>query len=99
MANPTVDAARALAPRIRDAADAIEAGRRLPAELVAALSGAGVFRMCVPRALDGGEIEAVAMLETIEELARADGSTGWVAMIGATSGLVSGYLPLEFARE
>jgi alkylation response protein AidB-like acyl-CoA dehydrogenase len=98
LASP-IAAARELAPRIRAAADAIEAGRRLPADLVAALAAAGIFRMCVPRSLGGGELEVVSMLETLEELARADGSAGWCAMIGATSGLVSAYLPDAFARE
>jgi alkylation response protein AidB-like acyl-CoA dehydrogenase len=94
-----IAAARELAPRIRAAADVLEAGRRLPGDLVAAMAGAGIFRMCVPRSLGGGELEVVDMLETIEELARADGSAGWCAMIGATSGLVSAYLPGPFARE
>src|SRR5882724_4987304 len=94
-----IAAARELAPRLRAAADAIEAGRRLPGDLVAAMAAAGIFRMCVPRSLGGGELEVVNMLETLEELAHADGSAGWCAMIGATSGLVSGYLPAPFARE
>jgi len=99
MAASPIDAARDLAPRIRARADAIEAERRLPVDLVAALAAAGIFRMGVPRELGGTELEPVAMLAVFEEIAHADGSAGWCAMIGATSGLVSGYLPIEFARE
>ncbi len=55
--------------------------------------------MAVPRALGGGEVAATELLAAIEEVARADGSTGWVVMIGATSGLVSAYLPDAAARE
>ena len=39
------------------------------------------------------------LLRTIEEVARADGSAGWCTMIGATSGLISGYLEPSVARE
>src|SRR5207249_2818314 len=49
------DAAVALAPRIRAAAAETERQRRLSPELVQALAAGGVFRMCVPRALGGGQ--------------------------------------------
>ena len=62
------------------------------------LARAGVFRLCVPRALGGEEAEPATLLAVLEELGRADGSTGWCAMIGATSGLVSAYLPDAEAR-
>lgn len=94
-----IDAARALADGIRTRADQIERDRRLPLELVGAMADAGLFRMCVPRRFGGGEVEAATMVRAIEELAYADGSAGWCLMIGATSGLVSGYLPADAARE
>jgi alkylation response protein AidB-like acyl-CoA dehydrogenase len=93
-----IDAVRDLLPRIRAAADAIEAGRRLPLELVHAIADAGVFRLCVPRALGGMEAHPAAMVDTLETIATADGSAGWCAMIGATSAIVSGYLPDGVAR-
>jgi alkylation response protein AidB-like acyl-CoA dehydrogenase len=43
-------AVRALEPRIREAADTMEAERRLPPALARALMEAGVFRMGVPSA-------------------------------------------------
>jgi alkylation response protein AidB-like acyl-CoA dehydrogenase len=92
-------AVRALAPAIRERAEEIEQGRRVPIDLVRGLADAGAFRMCVPQALGGGETDVVTLLDVIEETARADGSAGWIVMIGATSGLISGYLPLEVARE
>ena len=94
-----VGAARALYQRIVASADRIERDRRLPAELVDALAAGGLFRMCLPRAVGGGETEPALMLEAIEEVARADGSAGWCAMIGATSGVVAGYLSEEVAAE
>jgi alkylation response protein AidB-like acyl-CoA dehydrogenase len=94
-----IDAVVPILPRIRAAADAIEAGRRLPLELVHALADAGVFRMCVPRALGGLEVHPSVLVSVLETIAAADGSTGWCAMIGATSGVVSAYLPEAAARE
>jgi len=94
-----VDAARRLAPEVRARADEIEQARRLPADLVAALARAGLFRMLVPRALGGGEVDPATMVHTIELIAAADGSAGWCVMIGATTGVVSAYLPAEVARE
>jgi alkylation response protein AidB-like acyl-CoA dehydrogenase len=93
-----IEAVRALVPRIVAAADDIEAGRRLPGGLVSALVDAGVFRLCVPRALGGVEAHPGVLVDVIETLAAADGSTGWCAAIGATSGVVSAYLPEGAAR-
>jgi len=93
-----IDVVRALAPDIQAEADRIERDRRLPLALVRTLARAGVFRLCVPRALGGEEADPATLIAVLEELAHADGSTGWCAMIGATSGLVSAYLPDAEAR-
>ncbi len=90
---------RAAAERIAPLADEIERGRRLPAAAVAALVDAGVFKLAVPRALGGGEAELPTLLATFELLARADGSAGWTAMIGAASGLMSVFLDDDTARH
>jgi indole-3-acetate monooxygenase len=94
-----LDAARTLFPRVRALSDAAERGRRLPPELVEAFARAGLFRLCVPRALGGAEADVVTLITAIEEIARADGSAGWCVMIGATTGLLGGYLPDAAARE
>jgi alkylation response protein AidB-like acyl-CoA dehydrogenase len=92
-------AARALAPRLRAAADDAERDRRLPPALVRDLVAAGLFQLCVPRALGGAEAEPSVLLGALEALAEADGAAGWCAMIGATTGLVAGWLPEAAARE
>jgi alkylation response protein AidB-like acyl-CoA dehydrogenase len=89
----------ALVPAIRARSTEIERLRRLPLDLVDDLAKAGVFRLLVPRSLAGHEADVPSLLAAIEELSAADGSTGWCAMIGATSGLVSGYLEPSVARE
>jgi len=90
---------RLLLPRIVDAAPAIEQQRRVPPGLTAELTRAGVFRMLVPRELGGLETHPATMVEVLEEIARADGSAGWVTMIGATTGLIGAYLPEVAARQ
>ena len=90
---------RAAAERIAPLADEIERGRRLPAAAVGALVDAGVFKLAVPRVIGGGEAELPTLLATFELLARADGSAGWTAMIGAASGLMSIFLDDDTARH
>jgi len=53
----------------------------------------------VPVAYGGDERPVAEVLAAIEEAAYWDGSFGWCAMIGATTALLSGYLPPEFAAE
>ena len=94
-----VEAARALVPRVRAGAEQIEQERRLPDELVAALAEAGVFRMLVPRAIGGGEVDPITQLEAIEALSYADGSTGWVAAIGSGTAWATALLRPEVGYE
>jgi alkylation response protein AidB-like acyl-CoA dehydrogenase len=98
--NPSpVESARSLAEVVREAADDTERNRRVSPSLVARLAEAGLFRLCVPRLLGGLEADVSTLIRAIEELSQADGSTGWCLMIGATSGVVAGYLPDADARE
>ncbi len=94
---PLIAAARRLGPALRARADETEQARRVPLDLVRTMAEDGVFRMCVPRALGGGEVEPAVLLRVLEILGEADGSAGWCAMIGATSGLLSGYLATDVA--
>lgn len=94
-----LEAIRALGPRVRELALCIETERRLDPELAAELGRVGVWRACVPRSVGGLEIPFPSQLEVFEELSHADGSAGWCAMIGATSGLVYAYLDPGVARD
>jgi alkylation response protein AidB-like acyl-CoA dehydrogenase len=92
--------AQKLLARVRDFAPAIsrrsaeiEAARELPADLLSELASAGCFRMFVPHSHGGLEIDLPSGLEVFEALARADGSTGWTAMIGAEGVLLLAFLP------
>ena len=64
------------------AVGAIEAERRLPAGLVAALQQADLFRLSTPTEHGGLELDPVATCAVIEEAAAADGSVGWCVWNG-----------------
>ncbi len=91
--------ARAAATIVGPLAAQIEAERRLPKEGVAALVDAGVYKLFTPRALGGSEASLETAALVLEAIARADGSAGWCAMIGATSSLMSVFLGDAEARE
>jgi indole-3-acetate monooxygenase len=94
-----LESARRAAHVVRLLAPETEAARRLPAAAVQALVEAGVFKLILPRALGGGDASLATLLSVIEEIARADGSAGWVSMIGASSALMCGFLDEPTARE
>jgi alkylation response protein AidB-like acyl-CoA dehydrogenase len=92
-------AVRVIAPMIRAEAEATEAAGRLPEKIVAALKQAGVFRMTMSRSMGGPELDPIAQLAIVEEVARADGSTGWVVMIGSDGGFYASHLEPGIARR
>jgi alkylation response protein AidB-like acyl-CoA dehydrogenase len=83
----------ALAPAIAARSREIEGLRRLPADLVAELRAAGVFRMGRSRARGGPQMTLMEHLQVIEVLAHADPSVGWCVKIGTDSGLLAELLP------
>jgi alkylation response protein AidB-like acyl-CoA dehydrogenase len=94
-----IETARAFAPQIREQYDRIENERRLPPALAKAIAEAGLFRLMIPKALGGLEVDVETGIRVFEEMSRLDGSVGWCTMIGATGGLVSAYLPDKVAQE
>ncbi|MEZ4502585.1 MAG: acyl-CoA dehydrogenase family protein [Dehalococcoidia bacterium] len=96
---PEVEAARRLRPLIEAASSEIEASGRLTEEVVDALQREHLFHMMLPRSLGGLETNPVDACRAIEEVALADGSTGWCVMLAAQSASFAGYLPETAARE
>lgn len=90
--------ARKLVPRIAARADEIAALRRLPADLVAELKSAGLFRMPMPAAWGGPEMSPRAQVEAVEIVSTADPSVGWCVMIGSDSGFYGARLEESAAR-
>jgi alkylation response protein AidB-like acyl-CoA dehydrogenase len=79
-----MEAARAVRPRILAQRERIEAGRRLPDDLVRELARAGFFRVFLPKAYGGLDLTPMAAMEVFEELARADASVAWCVWNGNT---------------
>jgi alkylation response protein AidB-like acyl-CoA dehydrogenase len=74
--------ARALAPELTNRASEGEQLRTMPADLVARAKADGLFRLALPRALGGLELDPLTILEVVEILSEADGSAGWTLLIG-----------------
>jgi alkylation response protein AidB-like acyl-CoA dehydrogenase len=92
-AKSLLDSVRDLAPSISARSPEIDAARRLPLDLLDQLKSAGCFRMFVPKSHGGLDVDAPASMEIIEALATADGSTGWVVMIGCETPMFLALLP------
>ncbi|GGQ44791.1 acyl-CoA dehydrogenase family protein [Couchioplanes azureus] len=99
MAISLLDDIRALTPAIRKLAPQIEQDRNLPPAVVDQLAGLGVFKLAVPEQYGGSEAEPSLLVDVLEELGRADGSTGWCAMVGAATGMTLAYLPPATAMD
>ena len=94
-----LEAARKLQPMIRASADEIEAARELPRPLFEALADAGLFHLAVPAAIGGAEIDLPTYVQIIEELGKADASTGWIVNQGAIFATYAARMPREVARR
>jgi len=94
-----VERACALAPEIEARADQIERERRLPEPVLAALFEAGLFRLLLPRSLDGGEVDPVTFARVMEEIAKADASTAWCLCQAAGCSMSAAYLSHDVAME
>lgn len=84
-------AARDLAPAIIAARGEIESGRKLPCTLVDALASAGMFALQTPGEYGGANLTLRDFMSVIEEIGRADGSTGWVVSV-LNGGAYAGYV-------
>src|SRR5439155_26680945 len=84
--------------QIRSTADEIGARRELPRALFEAMADAGLFHMAVPRVIGGGELDLPTYVQVIEEIGKADASTGWCLNQGAIFGTYAARMPRPVAR-
>ena len=80
-----LEAARALAPEIRERAREGEQLRTMPPDLADRIEAAGLFALWLPRSLGGLELDPGTIVRIIEEISYADGSAGWTTLIGAST--------------
>src|SRR3989442_20413 len=93
------EAAPALAPRIPERADAIEGGRQLPRAPVREIANGGFFKVAVSEAEGGLGADIIPAPRVIEEVAGADGSTGWCLAMGINSFRQSAQFEPEVRRK
>jgi indole-3-acetate monooxygenase len=98
-AQETFAAVAALEPQIRQAAPTIEAERRLPPALAQELMRAGIFRMGVPHAYGGPELDPMSQVRIVEELSRIEGSVGWLSMISSAGSFISAFVEPAAAQR
>ena len=94
-----VGAVASLTELIRAEGVDMDATRKVPTAVIAALQHAEVFRLLAPVDIGGGEVDPVTFLDVVEAASHADGSVGWCVMIGGCYATFAGLLPLEGARH
>lgn len=92
-------AARELAPEVSARAQETEQLGTVPADLVARIRAAGLFRIAQPRSLGGMELPPATLIDVLSELCRADASTGWTTLIGVGGNAFAGWLDPDVAHE
>ncbi len=76
-----------------------EEARELDPRLVAKMHEAGLFRMLLPRWLDGGALDPLSYTRVVQEIARYDASAAWCLNQGSGCSMAAGYLEPATARE
>jgi alkylation response protein AidB-like acyl-CoA dehydrogenase len=99
MSPSPLEAARKLAPMIRTYAGDTEATRALPRPVFEALADAGLFHLAFPRSMGGGEIDLPTYIQVIEEIGKADASTGWVVNQCSIFATYAARMPPALARK
>jgi len=94
-----LERAESLAPLLERMAPQMERAHELAPEVVAALHGAELYRLLLPRSLGGAELPPADFVEVIEAIAKADASTAWCLGQAGGCAMSAAYLPSAVARE
>ncbi|MHC3467996.1 acyl-CoA dehydrogenase family protein [Streptomyces sp. 7R007] len=94
-----VDRLRELGPFVRAHALRTEQEREVVAEVVAALTEAGIHRMNVPRRYGGYQTALHTQVDALSEIAAACGSTGFATLIQAGCSFIAALFPDEAQDE
>src|SRR5262249_7899079 len=98
-ASDPVRRARQLRPLIEAEAPAVERACALTPKLLAGLHDARLFKMLLPRSVGGDEIDPLAFITAIEEIAKADGSTAWCIAQASGCSIAAAYVEPAVAQE
>jgi len=94
-----VSRAEALRPFVEAASNDVEDARCLPKPLLDKLHEAKLFRLLLPRSINGEETDPVTFFHVIETIARGDASTAWCLGQAGGCAMTAAYLAPEVARE
>ncbi len=94
-----LDRIRAMRTTIASRALAAEKAKRVPAETMAELRAADVFRVMQPKRFGGYEYGPAELAQIGFELGRACGSTGWCGTLAVCFGWMTAFFPLEAQQE
>jgi len=94
-----VQAARDVAPRLRERAQETELTRALPEATIKELQEAKLFKALQPKRYGGFELPPIAFYEAAMALAAACGSTGWVYGVVGVHNWQLGLFPQEAQEE
>ena len=83
---------------IRDRAPEFAAQHYVSEDIVQRFKAMGIYRAFVPKNYGGDERSPIEFLLAIEEIAKADGSAGWVASFGVCESYLGG-LPMTTLEE
>lgn len=90
--HPLTTAARELQPLVRQHAAEAQQLRHAPEAVVRAMADAGLYSIAAPACFGGAEADPLSTIDTIEAISEADGSIGWVLMIGIETVGIGGSL-------
>jgi indole-3-acetate monooxygenase len=88
-----------LADELRAGAADVDDRRAISPAVSRLLKDAGVFNMLAPRSIGGAEADPLTFFDTVEQASYADGSVGWIVMIGGCYATFGGMLPPAAAKQ
>ena len=91
--------ARSVVDKLVAGAKRIEVARELPSDIVEALHEARMFRLLLPRALGGDELDPAGLARVTEVIAAADASAAWCIGQAAGCAMTAAFLAPEVARR
>lgn len=98
-ADACIARARALIPLLQSAAGRIDEARELPADVLDAMHGAGLFKLLLPRAYGGYELRPTDYIQCVEAVAEGDASAAWCMNQGSGCSMAAAHVAPEVARE
>jgi indole-3-acetate monooxygenase len=91
--------AEALRPEVEAASAEMERNRRLSPALLDKLHAAQLFRLLLPRSVNGFETDPITFFQVMETIARGDASTAWCLSQGGGCATAAAYLEPAVARK